>query len=36
VRGVDRLLHNQRALYLERPLLFEPPVILTSVLYQLL
>src|SRR5207302_6013819 len=36
VRGVDRLLHNQRALYLKRLLLFEPRVILTSVPYQLL
>ena len=35
VRGVDRLLHNQRALYLKRLLLFEPQVILTSVPYQL-
>jgi amino acid transporter len=36
VRGTDRLLHNQRALYLKRILLFEPRVILTSVPYQLL
>jgi hypothetical protein len=36
VRGTDRLLHNQRALYLKRLLLFEPRVILTSVPYQLL
>ena len=36
VRGTDRLLHNQRALYMKRPLLFEPRVILTSVPYQLL
>ena len=36
VRGTDRLLHNQRALYLKRLLLFEPQVILTSVPYQLL
>jgi amino acid transporter len=35
VRGTDRLLHNQRALYLKRLLLFEPGVILTSVPYQL-
>jgi amino acid transporter len=35
VRGVDRLLHNQRALYLKRLLLFEPRVILTSVPFQL-
>jgi hypothetical protein len=34
-RGVDRLLHNQRALYLKRLLLFEPRVILTSVPLQL-
>jgi hypothetical protein len=36
VRRTDRLLHNQRALYLKRLLLFEPRVILTSVPYQLL
>jgi hypothetical protein len=36
VRGVDRLLHNQRALYLKRLLLFEPRVILASVPYQLI
>jgi hypothetical protein len=36
VRGPQRLLHNQRALYLKRLLLFEPQVILTSVPYQLL
>jgi amino acid transporter len=36
VRGTDRLLHNQRALYMKRLLLFEPRVILTSVPYQLL
>jgi hypothetical protein len=36
VRGVDRLLHNQRALYLKRLLLFEPHVILASVPYQLI
>ena len=36
VRGVDRLLHNQRTLYLKRLLLFEPQVILASVPYQLL
>jgi amino acid transporter len=35
VRGTDRLLHNQRALYLKRLLLFEPRVILASVPYQL-
>jgi amino acid transporter len=34
-RGTDRLLHNQRALYLKRLLLFEPRVILTSVPLQL-
>ncbi len=36
VRGIDRLLHNQRALYLKRLLIFEPQVILASVPYQLL
>ena len=36
VRGWRRLLHNQRALYLKRLLLFEPNVILVSVPYQLL
>jgi hypothetical protein len=35
VRGWDRLLHNQRALYVKRLLLFEPRVILSSVPYQL-
>jgi amino acid transporter len=35
VSGADRLLHNQKALYLKRLLLFEPRVILTSVPYQL-
>jgi amino acid transporter len=35
VRGTDRLLHNQRALYLKRLLLFEPRVILNSVPFQL-
>ncbi len=35
-RGWRRLLHNQRALYLKRLLLFEPHVILASVPYQLL
>jgi amino acid transporter len=34
-RGTDRLLHNQRALYMKRLLLFEPRVILTSVPFQL-
>jgi amino acid transporter len=36
VRGWARLLHNQRALYIKRLLLFEPRVILSSVPYQLL
>jgi hypothetical protein len=35
VRGWRRLLHNQRALYVKRLLLFEPRVILSSVPYQL-
>ncbi len=35
VRGAQRLLHNQRALYLKRLLIFEPRVILVSVPYQL-
>jgi len=35
-RGWRRLLHNQRALYIKRLLLFEPNVILASVPYQLL
>ena len=35
VRGWRRLLHNQRALYLKRLLLFEPNVVLASVPYQL-
>jgi len=35
VHGTDRLLHNHRALYLKRLLLFEPRVILSSVPYQL-
>ena len=35
VRGWSRLLHNQRALYVKRLLLFEPRVILSSVPYQL-
>jgi amino acid transporter len=34
VRGWARLLHNQRALYIKRLLLFEPRVILSSVPYQ--
>jgi amino acid transporter len=33
--GTARLLHNQRALYIKRLLLFEPRVILTSVPYRL-
>jgi amino acid transporter len=36
VRGPSRVLHNQRALYLKRLLLFEPHVILASVPYQLM
>ena len=36
LRGWARLLHNQRALYVKRLLLFEPHVILASVPYQLL
>ncbi len=35
VTGWRRLLHNQRALYLKRLLLFEPRIILSSVPYQL-
>jgi hypothetical protein len=35
VSGLSRILHNQRALYLKRLLLFEPRVILSSVPYQL-
>jgi len=35
VHGWKRLLHNQRALYVKRLLLFEPRTILTSVPYQL-
>jgi amino acid transporter len=35
VRGWARVLHNQRALYIKRLLLFEPHVILSSVPYQL-
>jgi len=35
VPGVQRLLHNQRALYIKRLLLFEPRVILASVPYRL-
>ncbi|MFL5951449.1 MAG: APC family permease [Gaiellaceae bacterium] len=36
VRGLSRALHNQRALYLKRLLLFDPRVILVSVPYQLM
>jgi amino acid transporter len=36
VRGPSRLLHNQRALYVKRLLMFEPHVILASVPYQLM
>jgi amino acid transporter len=36
VPGLSRLLHNQRAIYVKRLLLFEPNVILASVPYQLL
>ena len=35
LHGWRRILHNQRALYIKRLLLFEPRVILTSVPYQL-
>ncbi len=35
VRGWARTLHNQRALYIKRTLLFEKHVILSSVPYQL-
>ena len=35
VSGWSRALHNQRALYLKRLLLFEPRVILSAVPYQL-
>jgi amino acid transporter len=35
VPGAQRLLHNQRALYIKRLLLFEPRVILASVPYRL-
>ena len=33
--GVRKLLHNQRALYIKRLLLFEPRVLLSSVPYHL-
>ena len=35
VHGWERLLHNQRALYVKRLLLFEPRAILSGVPYQL-
>jgi len=35
VRGWARLLHNQRALYIKRLLLFEERVVLATVPYQL-
>jgi hypothetical protein len=35
LHGWRRILHNQRALYIKRLLLFEPRVILSSVPYQL-
>ena len=35
INGVRKLLHNQRALYIKRLLLFEPDVLLTSVPYHL-
>ena len=35
LHGWRRILHNQRALYIKRLLLFEPRVILTSVPFQL-
>jgi hypothetical protein len=35
-RGWRRLLHNQRALYVKRLLLFEPDVVLAAVPYQLI
>jgi amino acid transporter len=35
-RGWQRLLHNQRSLYLKRLLLFEPHIILASIPYQIL
>ena len=35
LHGVQRLLHNQRALYVKRLLLFEPRVVLASVPYRL-
>ena len=33
--GLARMLHNQRALYVKRLLLFEPRVVLSSVPYRL-
>ena len=35
LHGVQRLLHNQRGLYVKRLLLFEPRVVLASVPYSL-
>jgi amino acid transporter len=35
-RGLVRILHNQRALYIKRLLLFEPGIVLASVPYQIL
>jgi hypothetical protein len=35
LHGLQRLLHNQRALYVKRLLLFEPRVILASVPYRI-
>ena len=35
IPGWRKLLHNQRALYLKRLLLFEPRVVLSSVPYHL-
>jgi hypothetical protein len=35
-RGWRRLLHNQKALYVKRLLLYEPGVVLAAVPYQLL
>jgi hypothetical protein len=36
VAGWRELLHNQRALYVKRALLFEPNIVLTSVPYQII
>jgi hypothetical protein len=35
LHGAQRLLHNQRALYVKRLLLFEPRIVLASVPYSL-